>query len=297
LEIGEMTVNALKIRLGAPDYMVLYQGTATQIDLGASIGGALLTYTPTDFAIEIDQALSAVASYRTKEEVTFGVALAQTSANLLMAAFNYAPTSIVTVAAGTLVAPPAPTVTTAGTAGVASVTYELVAYNYNGDSVPGPTAIIATANATQSASNYNIINTNGAAVAGAIGYRVIRTVGGATQGLIGTIPANQTTFNDTGIVATTYVAAVAAPVSPSQDTATFGGTVTLLNGTFDWTVPKNDGTNNHWIGHLHKVYSGKAIAIDYKRDKNTELSKVELIALADMTQPVGQQLGWLREQY
>lgn len=154
------------------------------IDLGASVGGAELNYNPTVFAVEIDQSILPVKMFKTKEDVTFSVALAQIQMNLVAAAMSYA------------------------TAGVTTVT--------------------------------------------------------------GT---------------------------PATDTLYFGGTVTVQSGTFDWTSPKNTGTGNKLLGHLNNVVSAKAIKLNFVRDKNTEISKCELTALADLTQPAGQQAGWLRDTY
>jgi hypothetical protein len=174
-----VAVNALKIRVGAPDVMTLFN-----VDLGSSIGGAELVYTPTNFLIEIDQVIQAVAVFKTKEEFIFSVALAQYQINLVTLSFGYAAAGVTTV---------------------------------------------------------------------------------------------------TG--------------TPNTDTSYFGGQVQLTKGTFDWTVPKNDGTTNHLLGHFNNVFSYKPGKLNYAREKHTEISKVELYALADLTQVAGQQAGWLREQY
>jgi hypothetical protein len=70
----------------------------------------------------------------------------------------------------------------------------------------------------------------------------------------------------------------------------------MQQGTFDWTVPKQDGTTFHIRGHFNNVASYKAIKIDFKREKLTEVAKVSFLALADLTQPVGQQAGFLIEE-
>jgi hypothetical protein len=153
-------------------------------DLGSSIGGAELVYTPTNFLIEVDQVIQAVAVFKTKEEFIFSVALAQYQINLINLAFGYATANVTTV---------------------------------------------------------------------------------------------------TG--------------TPNTDTAYFGGTVQLAKGTFDWTAPKNDGTVNKLAGHFNNVFSYKAGKLNYARDKHTEINKIELYALADLTAAQGSQAGWLRESY
>lgn len=175
-----MAANALKIRLGACDTMTLF-GT---IDLGASVGGAELTYSPDTFLVEIDQAIQPVKSFHVKEEITFACALAQYQMNLVAASFSLA-ASAVTTASGT----------------------------------------------------------------------------------------------------------------PNTDTLYFGGQVSMQSGTFDFSVPKNDGTTNKLRGHFNNCVSFKPLKLNYQREKSTELSKVELVALADLTQVQGQQAGWLRDEY
>lgn len=179
-----MAVLATKIRLGAPTSMLLTIA-GTQIDLGASIGGAEFTYTPTMLQVEIDQALPPIAVFRTKEEAEFLVALAQFQVSLIMAAFAYPQSNVVT-ATGT----------------------------------------------------------------------------------------------------------------PATDTAYFGNVVAVPTGTLDVVVPHNNpATTNSMQIHLHKVYSAKAIKMAFDRSKVSDLQRVSLMALADMTQPAGQQIGWIRDTY
>lgn len=88
-----MATTVSKIRLGACDTMTLLG-----VDLGSSIGGAELTYNPTNFLVEIDQAIMPVQAFKTKEEISFGVALAQYQMSLVAAVFSYAQTGVTTVA-------------------------------------------------------------------------------------------------------------------------------------------------------------------------------------------------------
>lgn len=296
-----MTVLANKIRLGAADSMVLFN----TYDLGASMGGLELNYNPTTLQVEIDQAIMPVAAYHTKEEISLDVALVQLQMNLVSLAFGYGSQSSIgvsTTAAGTMAAGSAPTLSTVGTAGVVSYSYQVVAFDSYGDQVPAAGTAIATGNAVLSATNYINI-THAGNVVGAVGYKIIRSASAgspSSTGLIGTVWGNQPsgfTFSDTGLAATAYSAAIAAPAYPNADQFNFGGTIGVPSGPFDAAVPKNDGTVLHWRLHLHKVVSAKAIKIDAKRDKITELSKVSLVALADMTQSVGKYAGYLVEEY
>lgn len=175
-----MAQNALKIRLGAASTMTLFGS----IDLGASVGGNELTYTPDSFLVEIDQSIMPVASFHVKEEIVFATALVQYQMNLLAAGFSLAASTVTTVAG-----------------------------------------------------------------------------------------------------------------TPNTDTLYFGGQVQMQSGTFDFTVPKNSGTTNTLQGHFNKCVSYKPVKLNYARDKNTEISKVELLALADLSQVAGQQAGWLRDSY
>lgn len=106
---------------------------------------------------------------------------------------------------------PQPTVTNQGTAGTTSYTYELVAVNANGDTLPGTVRTTTTGNATLNGTNYNQLTW--AAPAGATSVKIIRTASAGTPsstGIIGTVAASVTTFNDTGLAASAYTPAGAA---------------------------------------------------------------------------------------
>lgn len=178
-----MAVNTQKIRLGAPTSQILtIGGTATE--LGATTGGATLTYDPTVLECDIDQALMPVASYKTKETVTYEVALEQYQISLVALAWSYATSSVTT---------------TTGT--------------------------------------------------------------------------------------------------PNYDTLYFGNYGNVPFGTFDAQINKNDGTGNMLYLHLNKVYSSKSTKVNFQRDKFTTISTLTLQAMADLTQPAGQQAGWIRDGY
>jgi hypothetical protein len=178
-----MAPNIQKIRLGAPDSQTLTIGAAAT-ELGATSGGAELDYNPTILAIEIDQALMPVASYKTKEELTYATVMNQFQLSLVALAWSYATASVATISG-----------------------------------------------------------------------------------------------------------------TPSTDTLYFGNYGNVPFGVFDATILKQDGTGNHIRLHLNKVYSSKTIKLGFHRDKATTLDKITLQALADLTQPLGQQGGWLREEY
>ncbi len=293
-----MTVLANKLRVGAADSMVLFN----TYDLGASTGGLEINYNPTVLQVEVDQAIMPVAAYATKEEVTVDVVLAQLQMSLVSAAFGYgssSATGVITTASGTMAAGVACTLSTNGTPGSASYSYQVAAFNSNGDQVPAAATTIATGPTTLSSVNsINVIHVGN--VTGAVGYKIIRTAGGTTQGLIGTVWGQQPsgfTFIDTGLAATAYTVASAAPANPNTDQINFGGTVTRPSGSFDAGIPKNDGTLLHWRLHLNKVVSSKAIKLDAKREKLSELSKCSFLALADLTQSTGRQAGYITEEY
>ena len=84
--------------------------------------------------------------------------------------------------------------------------------------------------------------------------------------------------------------------TPNLAKFTFGGRVPVTTATFDATIPKNDSTTNNLAFHLNKIFSSKETSLNYARDKDTEFKTV-MQALADPTQPAGQQLGYLTEQY
>ncbi len=294
-----MAVNRSKIRLGAPDLMMLDAGAASPVDLGASSGGATLAYNATYFPVEIDQTILAAVAYKTKEDILFSVTLVQSQATILAASMSVQTSNLSTVASGTMGIGGAPTLATFGTAGSTSYSYAAVPFNYNGDSQGAAAVTIATGPATLSSTNG--INVNyPAAPAGAVGWKIVRTAGGNAQGVIAVIYSTAAgTFSDTGItpITTPYTLPATSVATPNQDTLTFGGDLSVPLHTFDYAVPKNDGTVNHWWGHLNSCFSSKAVQIDYKRDKQTDLAKCELQALANTSLPVGQQAGWLREMY
>jgi hypothetical protein len=294
-----VSVNTVKIRLGACDQMTMYAGTLNALDLGASAGGAELSYNPTVLLVEIDQTPMPVTAFRTKEELLFDVAIVQFQMNLLSFAWAYASSTVsnvTTTSSAALTPPTGGTATTVGTAGSTTYTYEWVAFCSTGDSVPGTTFSDTTGPTTLSSTNYVQI-TAPSAVPGAVGYKLVRTVGGSSQGLIATFYGLPPTVNDTGLTATAYSASGSNPTAPNSDASFLGGTVTVPNGTFDFAVPKNDGTSNHLRGHLRKVVSSKATKLGFMRDKITEASKLSLACLADMTQTVGQQAGYIVEEY
>lgn len=294
-----MAVNTLKIRLGAADQQTLYAGTTNALDLGASVGGVELNYNPTIFQVEIDQSPMPVAAFRVKEEVSYDVALVQIQMALFAASIGYGSSSssgVTTTATGSLVAPTGGAATPVGTPASTTYTYTWVAFCSTGDSIPGTPITTATGPVTLGAVNYVSI-TPPTAVPGAVGYKLVRTVGGVTQGVIATFYGIPPTVSDTGLTATAYTAVIAAPTYPNSDQAFFGGTVFVPTGSFDFAIPKNDGTKNHLRGHLAKVFSSKATKLDGKRDKQSEMSKLSLTCLADLTQAVGQQGGYLVEEF
>jgi hypothetical protein len=302
-----VTVQVAKIRLGAPDSMILFGTSQAPVDLGASLGGAELDYTPTIFQVEIDQAIMPVNIFKTKEEVAFTVALTQMQVALVQSAFSYAQSLTTTAGAG-ISTPSAPVITPVGGSGT-SYSYTIAAVTSAGDSIPSTAGTTAAGAATLTSAAYNSIAFTAATADGIYAYRVIRSASSgnpSSTGLIGTMyigvaSGQALTFRDTGIVATAYTNSGSNPTTPNTDKALYGGGsaaggAAMQQGPFDWTVPKQDGTLNHIRGHLNNVASYKAIKIDFKREKLTEIAKVSFLAIADLTQPVGQEAGFLIEE-
>lgn len=84
--------------------------------------------------------------------------------------------------------------------------------------------------------------------------------------------------------------------TPNLDKVTFGGNAVVGVAPMDLTIPKNDGTTNNLAVHLNKVHSYKETSLPFARDKDTEYKSV-FNALCDPTQAVGQQIGYITEQY
>lgn len=304
-----MTVDYTKIRLGAPDSMVLDASTSSPIDLGASTGGVTFAYNATYLPIEIDQTILPASAFKTKEDIIFSCSLVQEQVSSIRAAYSLQSSLQSTVAAGTTASPSGQTVQVIGTTGATTYTYQIVPVGTSGgnatiggvtqatDGIPSGNATTSTGNASLSLTNgnYNVISWNNLASATG-GYRIIRTVGPPGTGAIGFVGPGVTSFIDQGQAATAYVASSAQATNANVDTLYFGGDLSVPTHTLDWTVPKNDGTANHWVGHLTKTFASKQVTTNWARDKVTELSKAEFMALADTTQTVGKQAGFLQEQ-
>lgn len=89
---------------------------------------------------------------------------------------------------------------------------------------------------------------------------------------------------------------VTTPGTPNVDKFSFGGQVYVARNTLDLTVPKNDNTANNLAVHMNIVHGYKEMSLDFARDKDTTYKGV-FNCLSDPTQPAGQQLGYIQEQY
>jgi hypothetical protein len=103
----------------------------------------------------------------------------------------------------------APTVTPTGGTGATTYSYQVVAVNAHGDSVPSTTTTITNGVASLSSSTYNLIGWT--QVQGATSYKIIRTAGGGSTGLLATVAATQPTtgtmsYQDQGASASVYTA-------------------------------------------------------------------------------------------
>jgi hypothetical protein len=106
----------------------------------------------------------------------------------------------------TLVSPVCVVTPTGGAAG--SQSYEVVATNASGDTLPPTATNTAAGPTTLDATHYNTITW--VSPAGATFMKIIRTVGGAAQGIIATVAASQVSLVDNGLVASVYTPAGAS---------------------------------------------------------------------------------------
>lgn len=102
---------------------------------------------------------------------------------------------------------PTPTVTPTNGA-AATQSYQVVAYNGNGDTLPSATVTTAVGPTTLDGTHYNTVAWG--AAPGASGYKVIRTAGGPSQGLIATLTGPILSIVDNGLAGTTYTPAGSA---------------------------------------------------------------------------------------
>ena len=179
---------------------------------------------------------------------------------------------------GTPAAPavtPIPTPTPVATGprlGLATWSYEIVAYNANGDGLPSAiNANTAFGSWTLDANNYNQITW--APVVDAVGYRVIRTAVGtapSSVGLLGSVLATAPlSFNDTGLAATTYVANTANPVVfPATSSFVLNATTGYIstpdgNAIFMWGYANGNGAFQY-PGPILCVNEGDRVTITLK---------------------------------
>lgn len=285
-----MATKPKNIYLGAPDSIILDYNTAAQVDLGATQGGVTVHYKPTVALAEIDQSLGPVAVWKTKEEATVEMSLAQQEVPKFLAAMSVNPAGDTLTSASTLTTiGTVPALVVNGTGAATSYSYEVFAFTAQGDGIPSTAVTTAAGPATLTSVN-SITVTLPALPAGAIGFGVIRTVGGASQGLLFRLAGNATSITDTGYAATTYVASATQPATNATDSGTIGGTVAASVHQLDIAVPLNNGaaTSPHIRYRFPKAYFNGDIQLDYKREKET-VYKVVLGVLADPTLAVGQQ--------
>jgi hypothetical protein len=100
----------------------------------------------------------------------------------------------------TLVSPVCVVTPTGGASG--SQTYEVVAVNESGDTLPPTATHTAVGPTTLDGTHFNTITWT--SPAGATQMKIIRTVGGAAQGIIATVAASQVSLVDNALVASAY---------------------------------------------------------------------------------------------
>jgi hypothetical protein len=283
-----------KYRLGPPASIVLNYNLKQQYDVGTSMGGVVFTYKPTYFDAIVDQAIASVQRWRTEEHADIVLSLPELSVQNLLISMGYTAGSDTAAAAGTLGVAGVATLATNGTPGSTSYTYQIFNFNSNGDGIPATAVTIATGPTTLTTVN-SITVTLPAAVVGQTGFGIMRTVGGGSTGLLQRVADNAISFTDTGLVATAYTASIAQPATPAQDLFTFGGQVYVPSYQLDVVVPRNDGSGLNWRYRFWSVTADSTTTIDWKRDKNSEIS-LTLSCLANLGQTVGSFFGRLTDE-
>jgi hypothetical protein len=286
-----------KYRLGAPAQIWLNYNLKNQYDVGTSMGGVVFSYKPTYFDAIADQAIAAVQRWRTEEHADVVLSLPEVCVTNMLIAMGYTAGSDTATASGTQAVGGTITLTVNGTPGTTGYSYQIAAINSNGDGIP-PTAVAATTGAATLTSVNSITINLPTAPAGATGFRIIRSASAGTPastGLIGTVADNATSFTDTGIVATAYTPSAAQPATPATDSFTLGGQVYVPAYQLDVAVPRNDGSGLNWRYRFWSVTADGTTAIDWKRDKNSEIS-LTLSCLANLGQATGAFFGKITDE-
>lgn len=277
-----------KYRLGPPAQIYL-NSNSSLLDIGTSMGGVVFTYRPTYFDAIADQAIAPVQRWRTEERAEIKLSLPEISVQNLLISMGYTSGSDTAAASGTLAGAGTATLTVNGTGASVTYTYQIFAYDSNGDGIPATAITTAVGPTTLSATNSITLNLPTAPV-GASGFGIMRTVGGGSTGLIARVADNATSFTDTGILATTYTASIVQPVTPATDSFTFGGQIFVPRYQLDVAVPRNDGSGLSWRYRFWSVTADSETIIDWKRDKNSEIS-LTLAVLANLGQATGSFFG------
>lgn len=282
-----------KYHLGPPAQVYLNANTSL-LDVGTSMGGCVFTYRPTYFDAVADQAIAPAKRWRTEERAEIKLSLPEISVQNLLIAMGYTPGSDTATAAGTLGTAGTATLTVNGTGAAVTYTYQIFVSDSNGDGIPA-TAVTTSLGPTTLGATNNITLNLPATPPGGTGIGIIRTVGGTTQGLIARLADNATSFTDTGIAATTYTPSAVQPNTPATDQFTFGGQIYVPSFQLDIAVPRNDGSGLYLRHRFWSVTADSETSIDYKRDKNSEIS-LTLACLANLGQATGAFFGkWLSE--
>jgi hypothetical protein len=283
-----------KYRLGAPAQIWLNYNLKTQYDVGTSMGGVVFTYKPTYFDAIADQAIAAVQRWRTEEHADVVLSLPEVSVQNLLIAMGYTAGSDTAAAAGTLGVAGVATLATNGTPASTSYSYQIFNFDSNGDGIPATAVTIATGPVTLTSLN-SITITLPASVAGQTGFGIMRTVGGGSTGLLWRVADNAISFTDTGLVATTYTPSAAQPVTPASDLFYIGGQTYVPSYQLDVAVPRNDGSGLNWRYRFWSVTADGNVTIDWKRDKNSEIS-LTMSCLANLGQNVGSFFGKITDE-
>jgi hypothetical protein len=164
---------------------------------------------------------------------------------------------------------PADPVASPGRTSLTTWSYQIVAFNGNGDGIPSAAGTVASY-FDLSVTNYNTITWS--AVPNAAGYRILRTVAGNSPnalGLMGSFGTGTLTFDDTGVPATPYVASIFNPVvTPATSSFVLNATTGYIttpdgNAMFMWGYANGNG-GFQYPGPILCVNEGDNVTITLK---------------------------------
>jgi len=286
--------------------MILLAPQPLRFDLGASMGGAELDYTPTIFQVEIDQAIMPVNSFKTRGNLLHG-RLTQFQVALIPVAFA-TPRTFTTVLSGAITTPAAPVITTSVAAAPPTptrwraVTSTETRSPHGGDHGPRRGDFdfrrLQRHHLHRRHQRWGHLRLSGHPLRLFRQPLRDRLISPCTSASPRARPGPQKTTPDWRPPPTPNSAS--KPSTPNTDKASTARVRRSAarpgsGRAVDWTCQVR---RNHQPRPRppQQRASYKAIKVDFKREKIPELAKVSLIGIADTTQPVGQQAGFLIEE-